>query len=55
MLQSETGTSRVEMTRRWGGRTRLLLPIPLWQDLDGVERLGGGDGLILDLRQRHLL
>lgn len=35
-------------------RTRLLLPIPLGQDLDGVERLGGGDGLVLDLRQRPL-
>ena len=57
-LQSETGAGRVEMTRRWGARgarTRLLLPVPLGQDLDGVERLGGRDGIVLDLRQRPLL
>lgn len=43
--------------RQWGvgEGTRLLLPVALGQDLDGVERLGSGYGLVLDLHQRPLL
>jgi hypothetical protein len=38
-----------------GEGTRLLLPVALGQDPDGVKRLGSGYGLVLDLRQRPLL
>jgi len=45
----------MKMMRGEGEGTRLLLPVALGQDLDGVKRLGSGYGIVLDLRQRPLL
>lgn len=56
-LQHETWNANEERMkiRGEGEGTRLLLPVALGQDLDGVKRLGSGYCLVLDLHQRPLL
>lgn len=44
----------MDATRQLRVRDGLLLLVALGQGLDGVERLGGGDGVVLDLHKRPL-